>query len=117
MSIPEIVRDPPFNITRASHVRYYVKDLSRSVEFYTEILGFVVSANEDGIAYLRGIEESCHHSVVLMQNAEKAGTAECIGMRVAGFVRLQTARPPDSEGSCLIYPTCPASRVSDFRAP
>ena len=83
MSIPDIVRNPPFNITRSSHVRYYVKDLEESLKFYTEVLGFVLSDLEDNIAYLRGIEESCHHSVVLMQNAGKAGTAECVGMRVA----------------------------------
>ncbi|MCD7058620.1 VOC family protein [Pelagibacterium xiamenense] len=92
MSIPEVVKDPPFNITRASHVRYYVKDLDRSVEFYTEIFGFVVSAIENGIAYLRGTEESCHHSVVLMQNADKAGTSECIGMRVASEDDIHKAK-------------------------
>jgi ABC-type Mn2+/Zn2+ transport system ATPase subunit len=38
-------------------------------------------------------------------------------IRDGGFVRLRATRSPDSEGSCLIYPTCPASRVSDFRVP
>mgnify|MGYP006945859123 FL=1 len=39
------------------------------------------------------------------------------GLGSAGFVRLRATRSPDSEGSSLIYPTCPASRLSDFRAP
>lgn len=92
MSIPEINRKPPFNITRASHVRYHVKDLEVSLRFYTEVFGFVLSHQEGNIAYLRGIEESCHHSVVLMQTPQKAPSAECIGMRVASEEDLHIAR-------------------------
>ena len=38
MSIPPVSTSPPFNITRASHVRYLVKDLDESLRFYTEFL-------------------------------------------------------------------------------
>ena len=54
--IPPSSKNPPFNITRASHVRYFVKDLAESLRFYTEVLGFVVSDQDAKIAYLRGIE-------------------------------------------------------------
>ena len=91
MSIPEIANAPPFNITRASHVRYFVKDLDASLRFYTEVLGFVVSDQDGDVAYLRGIEEACHHSVVLMRSDEGAA-AECIGMRVGSEEDLQTAQ-------------------------
>jgi len=89
--IPPSSKNPPFNITRASHVRYFVKDLAESLRFYTEVLGFVVSDQDAKIAYLRGIEESCHHSVVLMvTDGEPA--AECVGMRVASEEDLHRAK-------------------------
>lgn len=81
MSFPQVSTSPAFNITRASHVRYFVKDLDTSLRFYTEVLGFVLSDQDADVAYLRGIEEACHHSIVLMQSAD-APSAECIGMRV-----------------------------------
>jgi catechol 2,3-dioxygenase len=92
MAIPPIVRTPPFNITRSSHVRYYVADLEESTRYYTEILGLVVSAQEEDVVYLRGVEESCHHSVVLMQAEGKGAMAECVGMRVASEEDLHIAR-------------------------
>ena len=82
MSIPPVSKSPPFNITRSSHVRYFVKDLAESLRFYTEVLGFVVSDQDADVAYLRGIEESCHHSIVLMRT-DGEPAAECVGMRVA----------------------------------
>lgn len=91
MAIPDIVTNPPFNITRASHVRYFVKDLAVSVRFYTEVLGLVVSDQDEDAVYLRGIEEACHHSVVLMRT-EGEPAAECVGMRVASEDDLHRAR-------------------------
>ena len=91
MSIPPHSPSPPFNITRASHVRYFVRDLEVSLRFYTEVLGFVVSDDVGGVAYLRGIEEACHHSIVLMQR-EGEPAAECIGMRVGSENDIHVAR-------------------------
>src|ERR1700744_1343235 len=91
MSIPPVSTTPPFNITRASHVRYFVKDLAVSLRFYTEILGFVVSDQDDDPAYLRGIEESCHHSVVLMRT-DGEPAAECVGMRVGSEDDIHRAK-------------------------
>src|SRR5580698_6007134 len=91
MIMPSVSMSPPFNITRASHVRYFVKDLAESLRFYTEILGFVVSDQDADVAYLRGIEESCHHSVVLMRT-DGEPAAECVGMRVASEDDLHRAR-------------------------
>ncbi|SUE42663.1 VOC family protein [Roseomonas gilardii] len=91
MSIPKVELSPPFNITRSSHVRYRVRDLDKSLRFYTEVLGLVVSDQEGGVAYLRGIEESCHHSVVLVAS-EGGPSAECLGMRVASEDDLHRAR-------------------------
>lgn len=70
----------PFNFTRASHVVLQVKDLALSRAFYVDTLGFVVSDETANTIYLRGLEEACHHSLVL----EKADQASCrfVGFRV-----------------------------------
>ena len=91
MNIPTVSTSPPFNITRASHVRYFVKNLAESLRFYTEVLGFAVSDQDADTAYLRGIEECCHHSVVLMRTIGEPA-AECVGMRVASEQDLTRAR-------------------------
>src|SRR4051812_45580388 len=81
MHIPKPVYYPSFNITRASHVVMTVKDLAASRRFYTELVGLVVSAEDSDTVYLRGLEEACHHSLVLKR---ASGPVRClrIGMRV-----------------------------------
>ncbi|MHB8285754.1 MAG: VOC family protein [Caulobacteraceae bacterium] len=91
MTIPPVETNPPFNITRSSHVRYFVKDLEESLRFYTEVIGLVISDQEPDVVYLRGIEEACHHSVVLMRT-DGEPAAECVGMRVASEGDLHRAR-------------------------
>lgn len=81
MPIPRPVFYPPFNITRAGHVRLTVRDLSASRDFYTAIYGLVVSDAVDGSLYLRGLEEGFHHSLVLRQTTD-APRCERIGLRV-----------------------------------
>jgi catechol 2,3-dioxygenase len=81
MTIPRSAYPAPFNITRASHVVLTVKDLSLSRDFYCDALGFAVSGQDDGTLYLRGIEEACHHSLVLKETAS-APVCERIGLRV-----------------------------------
>ena len=75
-----VVLHPPFNITRASHVVLGVTDLAASKAFYTEAVGLIVSDETDRAVYLRGLEETCHHSLTL----QRVSTAAClrIGMRV-----------------------------------
>jgi catechol 2,3-dioxygenase len=41
-----------------------VRDPSRSREFYTQVLGLVVSGEDRDTLYLRGVEERSHHSLV-----------------------------------------------------
>jgi catechol 2,3-dioxygenase len=81
VSLPATAYDVPFDITRASHVVLEAADLDRSVAFYTDVIGLVVTARDADVAYLRGIEEACHHSLVLRQ---VAGDARCrrLGFRV-----------------------------------
>lgn len=79
MHLPTPVYKPPFNITRASHLVSRVSDLAASRAFYCDTLGLVVSDEDATTLWLRGIEEACHHSLVL-KRGEPA--VERVGMRV-----------------------------------
>lgn len=81
IDLPRPVYRPPFNTTRASHVVLRVADLAASRDFYTGVVGLVVSDEDANVVYLRGMEEACHHSLVLKKTAG-APAAECVGMRV-----------------------------------
>ena len=81
MTLPRTDHDVPFNITRASHVVLTVRDLDASRLFYTEVIGLVVTAHEGSTLYLRGIEEACHHSLVL-RRSDAVPSCPRVGMRV-----------------------------------
>src|SRR5438034_2659323 len=79
--LPTVNLRPPFNITRASHIVLHVADLKRSRDFYTNIVGLVVTEETATECYLRGLSEACHHSLVLVQTRGEA-TCKRIGFRV-----------------------------------
>ncbi len=62
----------PFDIVRFGHAELVVADLDRSLQFYCESLGFVLTERTDGHAFLRGLEERVHHSLALRQGAVPA---------------------------------------------
>lgn len=78
--LPKTVFKPPFAITRASHLVSVVTDLPASRAFYVDTLGLIVSDEDRDTLYLRGIEEGCHHSLVLKTGP--APVCERVGMRV-----------------------------------
>jgi catechol 2,3-dioxygenase len=90
MSLPTTQPTPPFDITRASHVVLDARDLAASRRFYEELIGLVVTEADDDVVYLRGVEEACHHSLVL----RRADDAACrrIGLRVRREADLETAK-------------------------
>ena len=81
MLVPSVNLKPPFNITRCSHVCLEVRDLAASRRFYEQVMSLVVTTEDDGVLYLRGVEEACHHSLVL-QAVDSAACCTRIGMRV-----------------------------------
>ena len=81
MTLPATRYDLPFNITRASHVTLSVADLDRSLRFYTEVFGLVVTERDGSSAWLRGMEESCHHSLVLSATSDPPACGH-VGFRV-----------------------------------
>ncbi|CAN0421721.1 unnamed protein product, partial [Phaeothamnion confervicola] len=91
MRLPDPVLDPPFAITRCSHVRLTAKDLAASRDFYVEVAGLVVSHEDRDTVYLRGVEEICHHSLVL-RRAGHPESCDCIGMRVRTDADLDKAK-------------------------
>ena len=79
--LPPVDLRPPFTISRSSHVRLTVADLAESRDFYTGVLGLVVTEEDGTTCYLRGLQEACHHSLVLEQ-ARDGGSCRRIGFRV-----------------------------------
>jgi catechol 2,3-dioxygenase len=90
MPLPSSEPTPPFDITRASHVVLDVQDLAASRRFYEELIGLLVTEAEDDVIYLRGVEEACHHSLVLRRAAE--AQARRVGFRVRREADLDAAK-------------------------
>lgn len=91
MPIPETNFDPPFNITRASHLVFTARDLGASRAFYTEVLGLVVSDEDADTLWLRGVEERAHHSLTLKRTAD-VPMCERVGFRVFTDEDLEKAK-------------------------
>ena len=66
-------------MTRASHLVSRVSDPAASRAFYCDTLGLVVSDEDATTLWLRGIEEACHHGLVLKKGEP---SVERVGMRV-----------------------------------
>ena len=81
MDLPATAYGLPFAVTRASHAELLVADLERSLRFYVEVIGLAITERDDEAAYLRGVEESCHHSLVLRVSPD-ASRCAWIGFRV-----------------------------------
>jgi catechol 2,3-dioxygenase len=58
-----------------------VRDLDASRLFYTEVIGLIVTEEDADTLYLRGVEEACHHSLVL-RRSEATPSCLRVGMRV-----------------------------------
>jgi catechol 2,3-dioxygenase len=54
-------------------------DLTASRQFYEEVIGLILTAEEDDAFNFRGVEEACHHSLVL----QGAGTPPARGWAYA----------------------------------
>lgn len=85
----DVVTTPPFNISRASHVVLGVSDLKASKSFYVDVLGLVVTDETAETVWLRGLEESCHHSLTLHRSDDP--TCHRLGMRVLTEADLDAA--------------------------
>src|ERR1700693_1738634 len=91
VSIPQTNPNAPFNVTRASHAVLTVKDLGASRAFYVDAIGLVVSDETKDALYLRGVEEACHHSLVL-RRTDAPPVCERVGLRVYTEDDLEKAK-------------------------
>ena len=91
MTLPQTNFDPPFNITRASHLVLTAQDLPASRDFYVQVVGLLVSDEDANTIYLRGVEERGHHSLTLKKTTGEP-SCECIGMHVFDEVDLDKAK-------------------------
>jgi catechol 2,3-dioxygenase len=101
MPLPSIVLDPPFNITRASHIVLTVADLAGSRVFYEEVIGLVVTLASEEALYFRGVEEACHHSLVLRKSAA-APVCSRVGLRVLTDADLIKAHGFFAQRGCSV---------------
>lgn len=91
MAIPQTNFNPPFNITRASHLVLTAQDLAASRAFYTEVIGLIVSDEDANTLWLRGVEERQHHSLTLKKTSGEPA-CEAIGMHVFDEEDLDKAK-------------------------
>jgi len=80
---------PPFNVVRAGHVEFGVRDLAKSRAFYVDCLGYIVTAEDKQAIYLRAVEERNHHSIVL--NRSDDVRVDAIGFKLASEEDLDRA--------------------------
>jgi catechol 2,3-dioxygenase len=91
MSVPATNLHPPFRFLRASHASFTSRDLAKSREFYTEVLGLVVSDEDSDTLYLRGLEERAHHSLMIKRTREEPACLR-VGIRVRDEEQLDRAK-------------------------
>lgn len=71
---------PAPDILRSAYMEVVVTDLAASRAFYVDVLGLIVTAEDEERIYLRTLEEFIHHNLVLRQGPEPAVAA--FGFRV-----------------------------------
>jgi len=89
MPVRKPVFDPPFNVVRASHVEFGVRDLAATRAFYVDCLGYLVTEEARDALYLRAVEERNHHSIVLRAGREP--TVHALGFKLASEEDLDRA--------------------------
>ncbi|MGC0273248.1 3,4-dihydroxyphenylacetate 2,3-dioxygenase [Pseudactinotalea sp. Z1739] len=71
----------PPDIVRAAYMELVVTDLAAAREFYVDILGLVVTEEDETAIYLRTLEEFIHHNLVLRVGGEPAVAALAFRVR------------------------------------
>jgi catechol 2,3-dioxygenase len=97
---PPPARPAAPDIVRAAHAELVVTDLAASAEFYSGVLGLVVTEQDSTAIYLRGFEEYLHHSLVLRQGPVPALAA--LGYRVRSPVELDAAQAYHRDLGCPV---------------
>jgi len=91
MALPATNFDPPFNVTRASHLVLTSRDLAKARDFYTEVIGLKVSDETATTIHFRGVEERAHHCLTLKRTKDEPA-CERVGFRVFEEDDLEKAK-------------------------
>ena len=91
---------PPPDIVRAAYMELVVTDLAAAREFYVDILGLVVTHEDEQAIYLRTLEEFIHHNLVLRRGAAPAVAA--FGFRVRSPAELDAAEAYYRDLGCQV---------------
>ena len=96
---------------RLSHVGLYVTDVPTMIEFYTKVLGFVVSDGaEDGRITFLSRNPADHHQVVLVrgrQTGSDTPMVQQVSFNVGTLANVQRAyRKVKAAGCTVIDPRC-----------
>lgn len=95
---------PAPDVLRCAYMDLVVTDLAASREFYVDILGLVVTEEDEECIYLRSFEEFIHHNLVLRKGSEPA---------VAAFAfRVRTQADVDKAEAFYAELGCPTRRGS-----
>src|SRR5438046_9024155 len=96
---------------RLSHVGLYVHDVAKMIDFYTKVLGFVVSDGaEDGRITFLSRNPSDHHQVVLVRGRTtdtETAMVQQVSFNVGNLTNVQKAfRRVRDAGFEGLRPTC-----------
>src|SRR5436305_9719186 len=96
---------------RLSHVGLYVRDVPKMIDFYTDVLGFVVSDGaEDGRITFLSRNPSDHHQVVLVRGRktdEATPVVQQVSVNVGTLANGKRAHREVSEAGCrVVEPRC-----------
>src|ERR1700745_3458014 len=99
---------------RLSHVGLYVHDVPKMIDFYTKVLGFVVSDGaEDGRITFLSRNPSDHHQVVLVRGRTtdtETPMVQQVSFNVGNLAAVQRAyRKVTKAGSQGIRPASPGT--------
>ncbi|MDR7303618.1 3,4-dihydroxyphenylacetate 2,3-dioxygenase [Haloactinomyces albus] len=83
------VTQPPPDVLRAAYAEFIVTDLAAARWFYVDLLGLLVTAEDDEAIHLRAYEEYLHHSLVLRRGTTPALAR--LGYRVRSNAELDVA--------------------------
>ncbi|MGD0375205.1 MAG: 3,4-dihydroxyphenylacetate 2,3-dioxygenase [Streptosporangiaceae bacterium] len=91
---------PAPDIIRAAYAELIVTDLEASRRFYRDVLGLVVTEEDENSVYLRGFEEYLHHSLVLRRGDVPA--LAMFGYRVRSPRELDVAEAYHRDLGCRV---------------
>ncbi|MEU0874277.1 3,4-dihydroxyphenylacetate 2,3-dioxygenase [Nocardia brasiliensis] len=90
----------PPDVLRCAYMELVVTDLARSRHFYVDVLGLVVTEEDENTVYLRSFEEFIHHNLVLRKGPIAAVAA--FSYRVRGPAELDRAVAFYTELGCRV---------------